>query len=128
MVSRAGEKRGWEGMQGGGCISHNGGTGGLTEEVTLGRDWVRRGTVGTGDEQGQRPGASVCLACVRTGGPRAPQQSRGRRGRRQSATCRGPAGPRGGQDGKPLPASQSSSVGVHTHLRGTLGCCADRSF
>ena len=46
-----------------------GGTGGLTEEVTLGRDWARRGTRGAGDEQGQRPGASVRLACVRTGGP-----------------------------------------------------------
>ena len=104
------------------------GAGGLTEEGTLGRDWARRGTAGAGDEQGQRPGASVRLARVRMGGPRALQQSRGWGGRRQSATCWGPARPRGGRDRKPLPDSQNSSVGVHTHLRGTLGCCADRSF
>ena len=49
-----------------------GGAGGLTEEGTLGRDWARRGTAGAGDEQGQRPGASVRLARVRMGGaPRA---------------------------------------------------------
>lgn len=94
--------------------------------MTPGRAGATRQPRGQGMSKGRGPGGQCPSGPCEDGWGQHAAAEPGVRGRRQGSTCRGPTGPRGGLHRKPLPGPQS--VGVNTHLRGTLGCCADSSF